>query len=211
MHAVFLPQLTHGCSAWYTPHLEKGHTKSVITSLSSVLYRAQKAITGAFKATSKAALQIETFSPPIHVHLDRMVCQAALRIATSPAYLAIIATRSKNKTRIVSPLEKLTARLERKTGTCIKDLEIITPFTTPPWWIPPQVNVKPSKKTAEEAHKKLLEETDALVIYSDGSGINKKVGAAAVAPHRTIKFFLGSIANYTVYSAELYGIILAAI
>jgi len=50
-----------------------------------------------------------------------------------------------------------------------------------------------------------------LIIYSDGSGINKKIGAAAVAPHRTIKSFLGSIANYTVYSAELYGIILATI
>jgi len=211
IYAVFLPQLTHSCSAWYTPYGEKGHTKGVITSLSSVLYRAQRAITGAFKATSKAALQIETFSSPIHVHMDRIVCQAALRIATSPAYQAIIATRSKKRTRIISPLEKLTARLERKTGTYIKDLEIITPFAAPLWWIPPRVDVKPIKEIAEEAHKKLLRETNALVVYSDGSGINKKIGAAAVAPHRTIKSFLGSTANYTVYSAELYGIILATI
>jgi len=133
MHAVFLPQLTHGCSAWYTPYGEKGHTKGVITSLSSVLYRAQRAITGAFKATSKAALQIETFSSPIHVHMDRIVCQAALRIATSPAYQAIIATRFKKRTRIISLLEKLTARLKRKTGTYIKDLEIITPFAALLW------------------------------------------------------------------------------
>jgi len=174
IHAVFLPWLTHGCSAWYTPHEEKRHTKNVITSMSSVLYRAQRAITGAFKATSKAALQIETFSPPIHVHLDRIVCLTALRIATSPAYQAIIAKRSKNRTRVISPLERLTARLERKTGTCVKNLEIITPFAAPPWWIPPLVDVKPSKENAAEAHKKLLKKTNALIIYSDGSGINKK-------------------------------------
>jgi len=34
---------------------------------------------------------------------------------------------------------------------------------------------------------------------------------AAVSPHRTMKAFLGSSTNFTVYSAELYGIILAAI
>jgi len=49
------------------------------------------------------------------------------------------------------------------------------------------------------------------VIYSDNSDINKKIDAAAVVSHRTTKSFLDSTANYTVYSAELYGIILATI
>ncbi len=68
-----------------------------------------------------------------------------------------------------------------------------------------------NKKTAKEAHKNLLVETNALMIHSDGSEINLKTGAAAVSPHRTIKPFLGSSTNFTVYSVELYGIILAAI
>jgi len=49
------------------------------------------------------------------------------------------------------------------------------------------------------------------MIYKEGSGINQKIGAAAVSPNRTPRCFLGAITNYTVYSAELYGIILAAI
>jgi len=111
----------------------------------------------------------------------------------------------------MSPLEKLTERLKRKIGIRVKDLEIITLFVAPPWWAPPFVDVKKNKKSAEEAHKKLLEETNALVIYSDRSGINIKTGAAAVSPHRTMKAFLGLSTNFTVSSAELYSIILAAI
>jgi ribonuclease HI len=211
MHAVFMPQLTHGCSVWYTPHEEKGHSKGVVNSLASVQYRAQRAITGAYRATSRSALQIETYSLPMHIYLDRMACLTALRIANSPAYDAIVGVRSRKKSRIVSSLEKLTNRLERKTNTSIDNLEIITPFAAPPWWIPPTTSIKSSKEIAEKAHKKLLEETNALVIYTGGSGINKKIGAAPVSPHRTIRSYLGPNTAFTVYSAELYGIVLASI
>jgi len=122
-----------------------------------------------------------------------------------------VGDRSKKKSRIMSPLEKLTKRLERKTNTSIDDLEVITPSAASPWWIPPITVISSSKETAEEAHKKLLRETDALIVYTDGSGINEKIGAAAVSPHRTIRTYLGPNTAFTVYSAELYGIILASI
>lgn len=163
MHAVFLRQLTHGCSVWYTPHEEKGHLKGVIKSLASVQYRAQRAIIGAYRVTSRSALQIETHTSPMHIYLDHMTSLTALRIAISPAYDAIVGDRSKKKSQIMSPSEKLTKRLERKAKTSIDDLEIITPFAAPPWWNSPVTIVRSSKETAEEEHKKLLKETNALV------------------------------------------------
>jgi ribonuclease HI len=129
-----------------------------------------------------------------------VACGTALRIACSPAYDAIKEVRSRKKNRTVSPLEKLTKRVERKTGIKIEDLEVITPFAAPPWWIPRTINFQANKEVAEGVHKELLEETEALII-----------GAAALAPHRTIRSYLGPSKAFTVYSAELYGIVLAMI
>ncbi len=49
------------------------------------------------------------------------------------------------------------------------------------------------------------------MIYTDGSGINNKIGAAAVSPDidSTFSVYLGPSDWYTVYSAELHGILQA--
>ncbi len=38
LHAVVIPQLTHACSVWYTPHGEQKHNKSYLKQLVSVQY-----------------------------------------------------------------------------------------------------------------------------------------------------------------------------
>lgn len=47
------------------------------------------------------------------------------------------------------------------------------------------------------------------IYYTDGSAINRKVGAAVVAPTQsfTLRLFLGPSPFYTVYSADLVGIL----
>lgn len=45
-------------------------------------------------------------------------------------------------------------------------------------------------------------------MYTDGSGINEKVGASATAKTVSWNSFLGSTNLFTVYSGELYGILL---
>lgn len=64
---------------------------------------------------------------------------------------------------------------------------------------------------AKSAHKHLFnsQSNEKWVIYTDGSGINGKVGAAVVGPGFTSNSFLGLADSFTVYSAELYGIYLA--
>lgn len=214
MHAVFIPQLTHGCSVWYTPHGEKKHLKGVTDNLAKVQSRAERAITGAYRATSKVALNIETHSLPMHLRLDKLTSSAAVRLITSPVYEDIIGARSTRKTRSISPLEMLTTRLEKRTGVKAKEMEKITPFAAAPWWIPPNIRIMPNKKTAEQNHKEQLQKEKAHYIYSDGSGINGKIGAAAVSTATetpTIRrTYLGPSTFFTVYSAELYGIAMAA-
>lgn len=58
--AVVVSQMTYGLSTWYTPCGEPRHNKSQLAILETLQYKAQKVISGAFSATSKSALNIET-------------------------------------------------------------------------------------------------------------------------------------------------------
>ena len=87
-------------------------------------------------------------------------------------------------------------------------------FITLPWVEPPKIHIEQDKIQAKTSHERFLQ---TLVIesagyYTDGSGINQKVGAAAVQlvqGFSNISVFLGSIIYYTVYAAELSGILVA--
>lgn len=48
-----------------------------------------------------------------------------------------------------------------------------------------------------------------LPIYTDGSGINGKIGASAVTASISDQAYLGPDTQYTVFAGELYGILLA--
>jgi len=59
-----------------------------------------------------------------------------------------------------------------------------------------------------------LRANERVQIYSDGSAVNNKVGAAAILtrpgkPHRILHFHLGPVSEHTVHEAELVGILLA--
>lgn len=52
-------------------------------------------------------------------------------------------------------------------------------------------------------------------VYSDGSGLNNKIGAAAVlyrpnGSTRTLRYHLGSADQHTIYESEAVGLLLAA-
>ncbi len=90
--------------------------------------------------------------------------------------------------------------------------EQIDPFVAPPCWQGPQTYIE---ETADEARKKhfalLLQEKSALHIYTDGSGINGQIGAAAVCPtiQQSRSSYLGPEDVSTVYASKLQGISLA--
>lgn len=79
--AVVLPQLSYACSVWYLPPGEKGRRKSHLATLELVQTKATRIITGADKATSSPALNIEAEILPLKLHLELLI-----RLATSAKY-----------------------------------------------------------------------------------------------------------------------------
>lgn len=70
-----------------------------------------------------------------------------------------------------------------------------------------QTSKQQAKNSLDQRLSQLL--PGEYVYYTDGSAINKKVGAAVVASTQafTLRLFLGAASFYTVYSAELVGIL----
>ncbi|RYO78316.1 hypothetical protein DL764_010130 [Monosporascus ibericus] len=90
--------------------------------------------------------------------------------------------------------------------------EIIPPFVKALWWKGPTIHIAKDTETAEKEHQKDLESgRNNLRIYTDGSGIDGHVGAAAACPalRQSKKTYMGKASVSTVYAAELQGIILA--
>lgn len=101
-------------------------------------------------------------------------------------------------------------RIERKTGTHPKNLEKIRPYIMSPWWEPPRTHLANTKLQAKSEHIESLKTLapHLLRIYTDGSGINGKIGASATCSQKTMSAYVGKSESYTVCYAELYGILM---
>lgn len=135
MHAVFVPQLLYGCSTWYSPHKRNEVSKAVMRKLEDIQCKAERIITGAFRATSKLALNIETHTLPIKSLLAQSTYVAAIRMMISPTYELIVRPRSTKRHRMISSLKRLTSSLQEVAGIEVNRIEKIASFVkkASPW------------------------------------------------------------------------------
>ena len=167
-------------------------------------------ITGAFRATSTQALNIEAYLTPIGLELDRKTDQTAARLCSGPLYHTLTQGRSTHPRRIPTPLEVLEKRHAKLFGNNIHKLERRPAYIVAPWWESPAVNISSSKEKATQFHNEYLvsKPSAEIVAYTDGSGINEKIGSSCViqGKAKAIKKFLGANTCSTVYMGELQGI-----
>lgn len=94
-------------------------------------------------------------------------------------------------------------------------METISPARHSPKWTPrTTIDIKddPASATIQDI---LAENTDNICIYSDGSGYEGNIGAAAVLRRngrtiKTLQYHLGPDSDHTVYEGEVVGMILGA-
>ena len=225
--AVLWPQITFACSTWLVRAGWgfKAAENAARKAMESIQHKALYRIAGAFRTTSRDALEICLNIPPPMIALERTAKESYLRIATSPLMTTLIeircsgqrpAPRNAQERRMrwfTNPdRDPLTSPLEqwgRRTAISQDRLEVIHPHVTPPWWSGLESHIAETREDALAAHQTAVHSGAGIIAYTDGSLTEQGVGAAVVSPLGRQAVHIGSPATHTVYAAELRGIEMA--
>jgi len=219
--SVAVPKMTYALDVWFVPpHKKEGKRDN------SGSVRAQKAmgkiqriatwaITGGLWTSPNDLLDAHAGVLPVNLMLERICHVAVVRTATLPGshpLRAMICRYSKNPAKThLAPLQKLIECFKIKPHR----LETIRPDPRPPTYKRAFTATIASSK--EELIKDEAKDDSEIKVYTDGSGFEGGVGAAAVLyrkgveePERVLCFHLGSLKKHTTYEGEAVGSILAA-
>jgi ribonuclease HI len=215
--SVAIPRILYAADVWCTPARKDGQEKKGVTKVIKRLTTVQRtgalAITGGLSTSPTDALDANAYLLPAPLTVDKWRHRAAVRMAMLPKDHPLHKITGRKNTGKIrkhkSPINDLLGAY----GYDYKNFEKI-PATTrdpsaigkPPFTISIAEDKASSTAEAENA-------TEEIQVFSDGSAINGKVGAAAILtragnPIRTMHFHLGTENEHTVHEAELVGILL---
>ena len=215
---VAAPRMTYAAEVWYTsPHkpttASTKRTGSVkfTERVQSAQRRAVITLLGAMRTTAGDVLNAHALIPPPHLLFLKALTNSATRLLTLPTIhplqRPVRKCIRKDVKRHASPLHVLF----RTTGVKDKSYETILPARRRRnYEILADIHINVDRQKA-------IQEANAitgLAVYSDGSGLNERIGAAAVlllngTELSTLRYNLGSETEHTVYEAEILAVILA--
>lgn len=216
---VVFPRVEYGLSVFYQPVRESiSSRRKGSVDLANRLGRVQRLgarlITGGFKTTANDILDFHAGFLPIHLRLNRIVHNEAVRLASLP--------RSHPLNASVTRCQNLYPRFHRSplhemfdSFPDICSMETIDPGLAIPLQLAAiSFHIAPTREEAITYHNN-CRNSSSLCIYTDGSGFENQVGAAAVTLSRhnqadvSRKFYLGDLSSHTVFEAEVVGTLLA--
>ena len=211
--AVVAPRIDYSAIIWYRPaRYGYPYRPAQLSKLESAQRTAMKAVLSTFRTTPTTALEVESGLMPPHLRLQSRILRSYTCFATLPPTNPVNAclTRASTSTSHthISPLEYLSRTFPDYSGS----METIRPYVRPPWWIPnTNIDISSNKKEAKQRHDEAVHDINTICIYTDGSGIEGQIGAAAVCQttSETRKQYIGTDSSHNVYAAELAAIKLA--
>ena len=85
--STVLPKIAYACTTWFVPeggHGYKTRERLFLAKLGAIQHKALVAVSGAFRTTARAALEVDLNILPIELHLHRTVTASLLRIRATP-------------------------------------------------------------------------------------------------------------------------------
>jgi hypothetical protein len=162
------------------------------------------------------AMEHETDLLPPQWRLTSKILQSITRMTTTttghPIHTWIKRALKHGGSPYISNLENLIKHYPKYIQS---GMEHIAAYIRPPWWkLPATTKISPdSKEEAAKAHQEQLSQisTQDLVVYTDGSGHDRHIGAAIYSPTAKIikGKYIGTDDTHNVYAAELTAIQMA--
>jgi ribonuclease HI len=200
------PACNHSLLARVDP--SERRERAIIKKLRSIQRRAALAITGALRSTPTDALDVYAHLLPVEHLVDKVRAGAALRLATRPATNPLHAAAREEETRTNRTHSSPLYDLLHDFGLEPTKMETIRAVRTPATWTSTmEVEIPVSKKAAQEAEK---EDSSIYRVYTDGSGIDGRIGASAVlyehgVERGALRLHLGDDDEHTVFEGEGVG------
>lgn len=218
--AVALPKMLYAVDLWYRP-LFVGDTDTfqhgsigVVRRLRRVQRIAALSITGAMRTTATDTVEVHAKLLPLEHRLQNLSYQAAIRLAAHPPSHPLFKPVRRAAGKFVKHHRSSLHHLYRTTELNVTSIETITHNRHPPHSSTPyRTAIAATREQAIEDHDG---NSDEIRIYTDGSGIDDHIGAAAVLfrngqlQPKVLRYHLGTADEHTVYEAEVVGLTLAA-
>jgi len=215
--SMVLPKVEYALPVWYSPpdsstQQHTGKTRGSVghmRQLAKVQRLGCKLITGAFRCTATDILDLHANIPPIQIRLEDTCYRETLRLASlpesHPLFKIVKSSAQHQSRRHTSPIHYLFRLFQVKPG----DIEVIDPTRKHPAWQPEfTAHIAKDKDTAMEI---ICMQMDTLKFFTDGSGTEGNIGAAAILldPPMAFQYHLGTDSDHTVFEGELTGVLLA--
>ncbi|KAI3033203.1 hypothetical protein CBS76997_11321 [Aspergillus niger] len=211
--ACVTPILDYASTVWHNPLRDKIHLRLLETVQRTALIR----ILSAFRTVSTAALEVESYILPTHLRLKQRGQIVAARFSTLPDDHPVhqVIRRAKERSTYIGSGARfpLAETLRTMNLGRLQALETIDPKPLAPWRSQPftEIEIEPDREKAQ-ANALAQQSTTGITVFSDASGKENQLGAAAVALDRnrqitgSRQISMGSMEHWSVYAAELMAI-----
>jgi ribonuclease HI len=216
---VALPKVLYAIDIWCTPIHGKGQgprakgSAAAVKQLTAVQRAGTLAITGGLRTSPTDALDALAYTIPATQLIDKWCSKAAVRLATVPPEHPLFKLVKSSAKRFVNrhkaPLHHL-MHIFKLNPSAISKIAVAVRNPMDNHKLHLRISIANSK---ESSKLEAANATERIKVYSDGSEINGKVGAAALLfrpgkPTRTLHYHLGRDTEHTIQEAEMVGLLL---
>ncbi|KAF4228839.1 hypothetical protein CNMCM8980_000121 [Aspergillus fumigatiaffinis] len=211
--ACVVPVVDYASAVWHNPLRDR----TLLRQLATVQRTALTRILSAFRTVSTQALEVESYTLPTRLRLKQRSQIVAACLSTVPEHHPIhdVMVRARTRSTHVRahsqfPLAETLRIMDLRR---LQALETIDPKPLAPWREQPfvEIEIEPDREKAKEsaATRRAM---PGITIFSDASGQQNQLGAAAVALGEDLKasesrqVSIGSMEHWSVYAAELMAI-----